>query len=355
MSEFVRKALRIAAPPLAFLHCLAVSSLLFMNYWRAEKFSRDFGVYWRAANQPLSEIYFWQGAFPFPYAPTMLLWIEPLSVIPRWPAYFAFTAISLVALAWACRPYLSKWAIALVLIAPPTARGLYTGQVCAILSAAIIWAFGTSNRVAAGIALGSAASIKPQLVLMAPLMLALNRDWRAFIAAGSVFGATILLSLIFYGPERWPEWLASMAHFHGAVADTTIIQIATTPAAVAERLGYNPLPFMLAGTVIGAGIIYLFRDAEPLEKASAVIIGSLMASPYALAYDLTGLMPLLVLSIFKGRMLPVIGIGTPLHPVPFVISTFELLRGKASLTFRSLGNVSTSRLQRSRNTDCPGN
>lgn len=328
MSEFVRRTVGKAAFPLALMFCLFNSWLIFANYFHMGKFSRDFGVYWRAANQPLSEIYFWQGPFPFPYAPTMLLWIEPLSAIPRWPAYFLFIGLSIGAFAWAFRRYASGLAITLAMISPPFARGIFTGQVCALMAALTVWACGTANRIGAGIAFGVIATIKPQLVLMAPLMLALNRDWKAFVAAGSTFVSVVLLSLVLYGPERWPEWVASMGHFHSAVAGTNIIQIATTPASIAERFGYPPLPFMALGTAFGAWLVYLHRDSEPLEKTAALTIGSLMAAPYALAYDLAAVMPLMAMLVLRGRILAALGMATHAHPLPLVISTGELLAGK---------------------------
>lgn len=309
----------------AVVTSLTETALIFDNYFEYSKFSNDFSVYWRAANQPLEQVYFWKGRFPFPYAPTMLLWISPLSVIPKWPAYFLFGGISVTAFVLACRPYLPKAAIALAMISPPFVRGIFTGQVCALLGALLIWACGTRNRLAAGIALGIIATIKPQLVLMAPLMLALNKDWRAWWSALGAFLFIVLLSLVIFGPARWPEWAGSMDHFRSALIETRAIRIGVSPAAVAERFGYPPLPFLFLGTLGGALIVYLCRFAEALEKAAAIALGSILAAPYALAYDLTPIMPLLALAVFRGRILAAFGMGYPTPPIPVIISVYELL------------------------------
>lgn len=313
---------------LAFFYCAVAATFLTAGYIGAHKFGNDFGVYWRAAHQPLDAVYAWPGRYPFPYMPTMLLWTSPLRLLPRWPAYFAWTAISVVVFLFVCRRYLTGPSAALVLISPPLLRGVYTGQVCAALAALTIWACRTANRTAAGIAFGVIASVKPQLVLMAPLLFVLNRDWRAFRSSAATFAATVILALLFFGPDRWPEWLASMNHFHHAVADTGVITVATTPAAVAERYGYAPLPFLILGAVVGAGIVYACRDSGPLEKAAAITVASVMASPYALIYDLTVAMPLLAIAVFEGRFLPAIGMATGVHPVPLLASTWELIRSK---------------------------
>lgn len=324
MSEFVERAVGKAALPIALILCVFFSTLILQNYVAASKFSNDFGVYWRAANQQPELVYLWRGNYPFPYAPTMLLWIQPLAFVAKWPAYFVFIGFSTFAYILALRPYLPKAAIALCLISPPFMRGVFTGQVCAILSTLLLWAVGTERRVAAGIALGVIASIKPQLVLMAPLMLVLNRDWKAFVAAGSTFIATVIVSLAF-GPDRWPEWLASMDHFHRAVTETGIVNVGMSPAVIAERFGLPGLPFMLLGTLAGTGIVYLCRNLPTLEKATAIALGSILAAPYALAYDLTAVVPFLALAVVRGRIWAGLSMAALLPPLPVIVAAFELL------------------------------
>lgn len=326
MSEFVQRITAKFAPPLAFVACLALSATLFVEYAMAAKFVNDFGVYWRTANQPVELAYFWPGRFPFPYMPTMLLWITPLSATPLWPTYLFFVAFSAAVFVLACRPYLPNAAIALALVSPPFLRGLYTGQVSAALAALMLWACGTGNRFAAGVAFGLIASIKPQLVIMAPLMLALTRDWRAFAAASVTFLSVVLLSVVAFGPERWLEWIASMDHFHSAVAGTNVIDSATTPAAIAVRFGLPPLPFLSIGIIGGAVTVYFCRKAPALERAAAISIGSLLAAPYALTYDLVTVVPFLAGAIFQGRIVALLAILATSHPIPLAVSAFELLR-----------------------------
>jgi hypothetical protein len=191
-----------------------------------------------------------------------------------------------------------------------------------------LWACRTTNRTGAGIAFGLIASVKPQLVVMAPLMMALNRDWRAFRAAAATFATTIAASILLFGPHRWPEWIASMEHFRHMVLDTGVVTVATSPAAVAQYFGFAPLPFLMIGIVVGGVIVYLNRDADPLTKTAAITLGSIMAVPYALVYDLTAVVPLLVVAVFEGRFLPAIGMATGFHPAPLLVSAWELVRRK---------------------------
>jgi hypothetical protein len=325
MSDFVRETLAKAAVVISVVLCLLMSGALFVDYAHASKFGNDFAVYWRTANQPAELAYLWEGRFPFPYAPTMLLWIAPLSLTGPRPAFFLLCAASIAAFILAFRPYLPRTAIALCLISPPFVRGISTGQVSALLAALMIWACGSANRIAAGMAFGFIASIKPHLVIMAPLMFVLNRDWRAFGAAAFTFLIVVAGSVILFGPSRWPEWIASMDHFHGAVVETNVLDNTITLAALAERLGLRPLPFIVLGMFGGGAVVYLCRSAPPLEKFTAIALGSLLAAPYAMSYDLITVVPLLALTILRGRIFSALAIASPLHPLPMLISTYELL------------------------------
>ena len=338
MSEFVQRVTGRAALPLAFLFCALISGAIIVNYYFSGRIGNDFGVYWRAANQPIDLVYLWKGPYPFSSLPTMLLWVLPLSIVPKWPAFFFFTAFSVAAYVLACRPYLPKIAIILTTITPPFWRGILTGQVTTVLAALLLWACGTGNRLAAGIAFGVIASVKPQLVVMAPLMLALNRDWKAFIAAGATFVGLVMVSVMAFGPERWPEWLASMDHFQNWFAHSTVITVGVTPAMIAERFGLPPFPFLIAGTVAGAGLVFLCRSLDPLGKSAAIVVASLMAAPYALAYDLTAVVPFLALAVLAGRIWAVLGIATIFHPIPLIVAAWELLQ-RSTVGFHAIGRA----------------
>jgi hypothetical protein len=200
-----------------------------------------------------------------------------------------------------------------------------TGQVCAILAAAIMWACATKNRLGAGVAFAVVGSIKPQLVWLAPLMLLLNKDWRA-LKGGAVASVLILLAAVsFYGVDRWAEWLASMGHFKQALGNINAFRIGISPAMWAQYVGLNPLPFIILGAVGGAVLVYLCRDTGPLAKCTAIIAGSLLAAPYALDYDLVGLFPFLALLVMRGRILAVFGLISPFHPLPLFVTAYELI------------------------------
>ena len=286
--------------------------------------ANDFSVYWRTANEMPGSAYLPRTELPFPYAPTMMIWIAPLSVIGLWPAFAIFVAASIAALFLACWRHLTPAEFALLLFSPPLINGLATGQVSAVLAALLLWAVTTDRRIAAGMAFAVVASIKPQIVLLAPLMLLLNRDWRAFVSSALCFLFLIVASIALFGWQRWPEWIGSMANFRSVLHAEDILPSAATPASAAEGYGFAPLPFLIGGIIIGIWLIFRCRDSAALAKCAAIACASLLAAPYALTYDLAPIMPMLVALTFRGSIASAIAFSGALHPIPLLLAAFSL-------------------------------
>ncbi len=290
----------------------------------------DFSVYWRAANEPLAEVYRPRPVLNFPYAPTMLLWIVPLSWFPLWAAYSAWVVVSASAFIQSCRSHLTNREIGLALISFPMVYCLLNGQVSAFLTALLIWACGARNRIAAGIAFAVIASIKPQFVLLAPLMLLATRDWRAIGSSTLALAAIVAISLGAFGSETWEQWFASFDHFQEIVIKNGVLTVAVTPAAAAQLWGLPPLPFMVVGAALGSWLVVRCRGHAPLLQATAIGAGSLLSSPYAIMYDLVVVVPFLAWSVFRGSMLSALVISSvvswSLNLLPLLAAAYGLAR-----------------------------
>jgi hypothetical protein len=295
----------------------------------ANDFATDFSVYWRAANEPLSSVYAPRTELPFPYSPTMLLWVAPLSLIPMWLAFGMFVAMSIAAFVFVCRPYLTRIEITLALFSAPLFYALLTGQVTVILAALLLWACGTKRRAWAGAAFAVIASIKPQLVIMAPLLLLIMQDWEAIVAAALTFAMILLASITVFGVETWGAWIMSLDNFHAILLNNNVLVVAANPAGVAEHWGLSPLPFLIVGAAVGAWLAIRCRDLNPLQQSAGIAAGSLMAAPYALTYDLTAVVPFLVWSVFRGSIPAAVAIGGALNPLPLILTAYELAMKKS--------------------------
>lgn len=305
---------------------LFFSGFASLGYFTTEQLGNDFSVYWRVANGTLDQAYDWSPkTYGFPYAPTMLPWIQPLALVPRTPAFIAFDLISIAAFVLAVRRYLPPLAILLCLISPALFSGLLTGQVSLLLTAVLITACATPNRVVAGVLFGLVASIKPQLVIMAPLFFLVTRDWRAFWAAAATFAGLLLLSLLLFGIDIWRDWVASLPAFREAIAGSNLIKKGVTPGIVVERFGGPREVGMLVGAAVGVALIVAGHRKTAIEQAALIGTASLLAAPYALPYDLAVFMPLIALALLRGDVLAVVA-AFPIQPLPLLMSCRELIR-----------------------------
>ena len=200
----------------------------------------DFAVFWRAART--TNVYSPNPFDPFVYPPTTLLWLKPLCWLSFWPAFILWSLVSLVAYMAAAR----KW---LLLGSPVVIQCLVFGQTSMILAAGILVA-ARSEGVVMGVILGLVFSLKPQLLVTAPLVLLLRRQWRSL--SGFLIGAvvSVAFSVILFGPHVWLEWAGSIPAFRRVLESRDLWWVMITPYSVGMRLGVSPWPFLLMGCCV---------------------------------------------------------------------------------------------------------
>lgn len=284
----------------------------------------DFAAYWRAAHQTATEAYAPGQHFQFPYLPTMLIWISPLSRIPFWPAYLFFMVASAAAFVLSSRPYLSRLQILVAIASPPIINGLAVGQASIILAAALLWVCGAQNRIAAGIVLGLMASIKPQLVVMAPVLLLVRRDWPAFWAAGLTWAATIIGSVALFGVGAWRAWLGFLPYYETVLMRNNRIGMAVSPGFAAQYLHLPAAPFVVAGMALGIWLIWTARRSTPLVQCAAIACASLLSAPYAMVYDLAPIIPFLTVEIWAASFAAALAMTGGVAPISLLLAAWRI-------------------------------
>jgi alpha-1,2-mannosyltransferase len=139
---------------------------------------------------------------------------------------------------------------------------------------------------------------KPQFGVLIPLVLAATGRWRAFLAAGATVVALTLATLIAFGPEVWRAFFASTHLTRVEVLElggTGWHKIQSIFSIVRMWGGSIPLAYAAQGTLmlaVAGALVWLWRSAAayPL-KAAALIVASLLATPYSLDYDFVALAP----------------------------------------------------------------
>ncbi len=140
----------------------------------------------------------------FPYPPTFLLLTLPLAWTSLSVAYFAWVGLSAAAIVGSLRRLLAP----LVLLVPIVFLSETNGQTSLFMGACVFGAAGLHRRpILAGVLLGLAACIKPQVVVLVPIVLMAAGRWRMLFSAGVTGLAVCAIATLVYGVHAWLDWL----------------------------------------------------------------------------------------------------------------------------------------------------
>jgi len=284
------------------------------------------------------------GVRPWAYPPTALLAIIPFVGLPYEVSWALFVITSLLVVTVATWPFFNRrklLALGLMLFSQPAIFAAVNGQMAFLVAALTIGSLIQlrSAPIRAGILLGIAAAIKPQLLLLAPLALLADRQHRALIASVCAGLGMVLISLAF-GVARWSEWFASLSTFKETVASLDILYRNVTPTGLLWFLGVEGWVLTIANLIFaGAGVWMVwsvFRKTDDLAiRLVGLVGGSLFAAPYAMNYDLVLLVPAaaaflarsdepsqpLLPMLIGGLLLVSDGIWTPTVTIVFIVVT----------------------------------
>lgn len=305
--------------------CVTISLIYLIPLLRDGAVLPDYTIFWTAARfalrspellydtNALTEAQAWavspgRGPRPFSYPPSSLLLFAPFGLLPFWVAYWTWIGTGALAFWSAVRRLASGWAVPLSMSAPHVMLCLILGQTSLFTGALIIWAVTLIRErpVLAGFILGLAAALKPQSVLLAPIALVSGHHWKTLAGAGFAFLACAVLSLAF-GPQLWMDWWIAVREFPEEVLTShRLFYYGATPWMLGRTLGFDPLSLLtLQIGSIAAGVTavwFAFKSDDPGLRMSALVIGGMLASPYAMRYDLAALTPVLATALLSGTV-----------------------------------------------------
>ena len=161
--------------------------------------------------------------------------------------------------------------------------------------------------IVAGILFGALA-YKPQFGLLIPLVLAASGRWRTFAAAAATVAVLVAATTAAFGVDVWAAFLAESAFTRDVVLEqgnTGWAKIQSVFSWVRMWGGSVPLAYAVQGGVtlaLAAAVVWLWRSAAASAlKAAALVIASLLATPYSLDYDLMALAPAIAFIAIDGR------------------------------------------------------
>ena len=236
---------------------------------------------------------------PFLYPPTFLLLLVPFAVLPFAAACLLFLAASfaaLVAAIWrVVGPGYRRWLhLASLALAPAVWFNVGSGQNAFLTSALLVGGFGLLARrpLVAGVLLGL-ATYKPQLWLLAPVVLVAARQWRALATALLTAGVMVLASLAAFGIEPWRAWIswfiaappeiyqtwlqAGRLHGQSIYTDLVLIGVSHSVATAGQMLA----------TLLAAGVAWwcYSRSMPPNLRLATLLAATVLAAPHVTNYD----------------------------------------------------------------------
>lgn len=265
-----------------------------------------------------------EARMPWLYPPGYLLLIAPLGAFSFAHALILSTALSLLAVAMALRPFLAGvtplW-IALA-FAPAYLPALMIGQNSLLWMAGLLAALAALRAerwMLAGVCIGC-LTLKPQLGLMIPFALLAAGAWRTILAATVTTVLVAGLPTLVYGGGYWTLMAQAIAD-QGAVMLQSIadVPLMVGPLSLLVTLGIDPdlaLRLQWAITAACALAVFLLWRSDRIgfdAKAAGLLAAILLSSVYLWYYEvalMAGIaLFLLRAGILKAAALPLAIVG----------------------------------------------
>jgi len=236
------------------------------------------------------------------YPPGFLLLVLPLALLPYFPSLLLYLLGTLAVYAAVVRSILPRPGSLLPVLAAPAvfinAGGGQNGFITAALISAALLSL-QSRPAWAGLLIGL-LTIKPQLGLLLPLALIGGRHWRALLFACLGALAWQGLSLAVLGADTLQAFLSRLPVVAGWLADGLMpMKKMPTVYALLRLLGAPAAAAYAAHAVVAflAAIAVAWIWWRRLDRSlcyAALIVGTLLVSPYLYDYDLVLLAPALM-------------------------------------------------------------
>jgi hypothetical protein len=233
---------------------------------------------------------------PWLYPPSFLLLILPLGLLP----YLISLAGWLGGTLWSALAVLRRIAPdpltrKLALAFPGNALNLFYGQGIFLLIGLTGGGLMTvdSYPLLAGLLLGLSISYKPHLGVLVLVAFLGGRRWQALGAMLATVAALAVLSATVFGLKIWVLFWQTIPLARQIVATVSELwpRMATPFAAVRLLGGSLPVAWIIQGVVTGTVVVIVFwvwrREAPLAVRASTLVVGALLATPYAFEYDLS--------------------------------------------------------------------
>ena len=224
---------------------------------------------------------------------TLMLW-WPFGYLPYFPALWLWTVLPVIALGFAVYRLTGHGlATALTVAAPLVTYNAGGGQSGAFFAAIFgFYAIYLTRRPAMAGSLGGLFVLKPHLAFALPLCLAMERNWRAFVAIGLTALMLIVIATGIFGLGVWFSFLDGVQYHSREVFNVSTPLFDRSPSILLALLklgaGHN---VAWAGQIAGAlaslvMCLFIWRNNDDeLYRLFALALTICLMTPKVMNYD----------------------------------------------------------------------
>jgi hypothetical protein len=234
--------------------------------------------------------YFWS------YPPHVLLFIWPFGLLPYFPAFLLWTLLGFAAFLFSVASAgVERRHLLFVAVAPAVAINVFVGQNGFFTAALLIGGLSNIERrpILAGIFFGI-LSVKPQLGLLLPLVLALGGHWRTIATATGTVAALVGATALLYGADIWTAYLEKVLpqqYYLQEHQGGLLLRMVPSVFYGARVMGLPldtawGLQTIVSAAGVAAVVWTFWRRRDPVLSTALLVTAIFLVSPYSLSYDM---------------------------------------------------------------------
>jgi len=252
----------------------------------------DFSVYNEAIRQTLGIPYpdtYWS------YPPHVVLFAWPFGLMPYYPAYIAWCAVGIALYLFASSSVIPRERLLFLMVAPGIAVCIFFGQNGFYTSALLIGGLLNRERrpVLAGILFGI-LTFKPQLGLLVPVVLLLERRWIVIASAVATTAVLVILTAMLFGWNIWIEFWDKVVPQQQEIMDRIAGLLFGMIGSVfsSARLWDFPLnvawamQWIVSALAFAAVVWTYWKPRDPALSLALFVTATFLFAPYILNYDM---------------------------------------------------------------------
>jgi len=271
------------------------------------------------------------------YPPSIMLLAAPFGRLSYFAALSIWTALGLGIFVWIARQRIGDHRLLIpILLSPAAIFCLMSGQSSFLTTAMLLTIVCCLDRrpLLAGILIGL-LTLKPQIGLLFPVLLAASGRWRVFAVAAGTTAVIVALTAALFGPQVWIDFVLKGipvqnlvlidpervgAPFYPTIFMNVRGTDASYPVAMAVQACFSAFA---VGAVFYA---YRFRsNADPRLLSALFFACTICGVPYLLSYDTLALTCLAVMLLASGNLDP---LGQTIAKLAYWLPAIQIALGQ---------------------------